>query len=76
MKGYSSNFVLFPAKSELTSEDENTRHVFFLDFNDEYQDLTKYSLIQQLNLPQLTDKRTGRTTQLINSFTTYGLLTI
>ena len=28
----------------------------FLDFNDEYQDLTKYSLIQQLNLPQLTAK--------------------
>ena len=46
-----------PAKSELTSEDETlTRHVFFLDFNDEYQDLTKYSLIQQLNLPQLTAK--------------------
>ena len=30
--------------------------MFFLDFNDEYQDLTKYSLIQQLNLPQLTAK--------------------
>ena len=28
----------------------------FLDFNNEYQDLTKYSLIQQLNLPQLTAK--------------------
>ena len=28
---------LFPAKSELTSEDETlTKHVFFLDFNDEY----------------------------------------
>ena len=54
--GYSSNLFI-PAKSELTSEDETlTRHVFFLDFNDEYQDLTKYSLIQQLNLPQLTAK--------------------
>ena len=53
-KGYSSNFFI-PAKSGLTSEDEIlTRHVFFLDFNNEYQDLTKYSLIQQLNLPQLT----------------------
>ena len=30
--------------------------MFFLDFNDEYQDLTKYSLIQKLNLPQLTAK--------------------
>ena len=55
-EGYSSNLFI-PAKSELTSEDETlTRHVFFLDFNNEYQDLTKYSLIQQLNLPQLTAK--------------------
>ena len=47
-EGYSSNL------SELTSQDETlTRHVFFLEFNDEYQDLTKYSLIQKLNLPQL-----------------------
>ena len=30
--------------------------MFFLAFNDEYQDLTKYSLIQQLNLPQLMAK--------------------
>ena len=60
-EGYSSNLFI-PAKSELTSEDETlTRHVFFLEFNDEYQDLTKYSLIQQLNLPQPTAKRTGRT---------------
>ena len=35
-EGYSSNLFI-PAKSELTSEDETlTRHVFFLDFNDEY----------------------------------------
>ena len=55
-EGYSSNLFI-PAKSELTSEDKIlTRHVFFLDFNDEYQDLTKYSLIEQLNLPQLTAK--------------------
>ena len=55
-EGYSSNLFI-PAKSELTSEDKTlTRHVFFLDFNDEYQDLTRYSLIQQLNLPQLTAK--------------------
>ena len=38
-EGYSSNLFI-PAKSELTSEDETlTRHVFFLDFNNEYQDL-------------------------------------
>ena len=55
-EGYNSN-LFFPAKSELTSKDETlTRHIFFLDFIDEYQDLTKYSLIQQLNLPQLTSK--------------------
>ena len=45
-EGYSIVICLIPAKSELTSEDETlTRHVFFLDFNDEYQDLTKYSVI-------------------------------
>ena len=55
-EGYSSNLFI-PAKSKLASEDETlTRHVFFLEFNDEYQDLTKYSLIQQLNLPQLMAK--------------------
>ena len=55
-EGYSSNLFV-PAKSELSSEDETlTRHVFFLDFNKEYQDLTKYSLIQKLNLPQLMQR--------------------
>ena len=55
-EGYSSNLFI-PAKSELTSEDETlTRHIFFLEFNNEYQDLTKYSPIQQLNLPQLTSE--------------------
>ena len=55
-EGYNSNLFI-PAKSELTSEDKTlTRHVFLLEFNDEYQDLTKYSLIQQLNLPQLTSE--------------------
>ena len=53
-EGYSSNLFI-PAKSELTSEDETlTQHVFFLHFNEEYQDLTKYSLIQQLQIQQLT----------------------
>ena len=43
-EGCSSNLFI-PAKSKLTSEDETlTRHVFFLEFNDEYQDLTKYSV--------------------------------
>ena len=53
-EGYSSNLFI-PAKSELTSEDETfTWHVFFLHFNEEYQDLTRYSLIKQLHIEQLT----------------------
>ena len=53
-EGYSSNLFI-PAKSELTSEDETlTRYVFFLHFNEEYQNLTRYSLIQQLQIQQLT----------------------
>ena len=56
MKAIGSSLFI-PAESELASEDETlTRHVFFLDFSDECQDLAKYSLIQQLNLPQLTAK--------------------
>ena len=70
-EGYSSSLFI-PAKSELTSEDETLRrHVFFLDFNDEYQDLTKYSLIQQLNLPQLTAKELEELPQQTNSFATH-----
>ena len=52
-EGYSSNLFL-PAKSELTSEDETlTSHVFFLHFNEEYQDLTRYSLIKRLQIEQM-----------------------
>ena len=55
-EGYSSNLFI-PAKSELTSEDETlTQHVFFLHLNEEYQILTRYSLIQQLQIQQLTPK--------------------
>ena len=55
-EGYSSNLFI-PAKSELISEDETlTQHVFFLHFNEEYQNLTRYSLIQQLQIQQLTPK--------------------
>ena len=38
---------------------------------DSHQDLTKYSLIQQLNLPQLTAKELEETTQQTNSFATH-----
>ena len=45
----------FQLSLNYTSEDETlTRHVFFSEFNDEYHNLTKYSLIQKLNLPQIT----------------------
>ena len=55
-EAYSTN-IYIPAKSELTSHDpELTRHVFFLDFNEEYQDLTRYSMIEDLHLEQLTQE--------------------
>ena len=72
-EGYSSNLFI-PAKSEITSEDETLmRHVFFLEFNDEYQDLTKYSPIQQLNLPQLT---AGELRDLPNQLTALQPITL
>ena len=53
-EAYSTN-IYIPAKSEITSHDpELTRHTFFLEFNQEYQNLTKYSLIKELHLEQLT----------------------
>ena len=53
-EAYSTN-IFIPAKSELTSHDPQlTRHTFFLDFNEEYQDLTKYSMIQDLHFERLT----------------------
>ena len=55
-EAYSTN-IFIPAKSELTSHDpELTRHVFFLEFNEEYQNLTKYSMIQNLHFEQLTQQ--------------------
>ena len=53
-EAYSTN-IFIPAKSELTSQDPQlTRHTFFLEFNEEYQDLTRYSMIQDLHFEQLT----------------------
>ena len=55
-EAYSAN-IYIPAKSELTSHDpELTRHVFFLDFNEEYQNLAQYSMIEDLHFEQLTEK--------------------
>ena len=32
------------------------RHVYFLQFNEDYQNLTKYSLIEDLGIKELTDR--------------------
>ena len=53
-EAYSTN-IFIPAKSELTSHDPQlTRHMFFLEFNEEYQDLTRYSMIKDLHFEELT----------------------
>ena len=55
-EAYSSNLYI-PAKSELTSRDDTVvRHVYFQQFNEDYQNLTKYSLIEDLGIKQLTDR--------------------
>ena len=55
-EAYSSNLYI-PAKSELTSTDDTVvRHVYFQQFNEDYQNLTKYSLIEDLGIKELTDQ--------------------
>ena len=55
-EAYSSNLYI-PAKSELTNRDDIViRHVYFQQFNEDYQNLTKYSLIEDLGIKQLTDR--------------------
>ena len=55
-EAYSSNLYI-PAKSELTSRDDTMiRHVHFQKFNENYQNLTKYSLIEDLGIKKLTDR--------------------
>ena len=52
----SSNLYI-PAKSELTSRDDTVvRHNYFQQFNEKYQNLTKYSLIEDLGIEKLTNK--------------------
>ena len=52
-----SNNLFIPAKSELTSTDSSlVRHNYFQKFNEEYQDITRYSLIEDLGIVQLTPK--------------------
>ena len=52
-----SNNLYIPAKSELTSRDDTVvRHNYFQQFNEKYQNLTKYSLIEDLGIEKLTNK--------------------
>ena len=55
-EAYSCNLYI-PAKSELTSRDDTVvGHVYFQQFNEDYQNLTKYSLIEDLGIKQLTER--------------------
>ena len=55
-EAYSNNLYI-PAKSELTSRDDTlVQHNYFQQFNPQYQNLTKYSLIEDLGIKKLTDK--------------------
>ena len=55
-EAYGSNLYI-PAKSELTSRDDTViRHNYFQQFNEKYQNLTKYSLIEDLGIEKLTNK--------------------
>ena len=49
-EAYSNNLYI-PAKSELTSRDDTVvRHNYFQQLNEKYQNLTKYSLIEDLGI--------------------------
>ena len=55
-EAYSSNLFI-PAKSELTSKDNAVvRHTYFQQFNKDYQNITRYSVIEDLGLIKLTKK--------------------
>ena len=56
-----SNNLFIPAKSELTSTDSSlVWHNYFQKFNEEYQDITRYSLIEDLGIVQLTPKEIAK----------------
>ena len=56
-EAYSSNLFI-PAKSELTSTDSSlVRHNYFQKFNEEYQNITRYSLIKDLGIVKLKPKK-------------------
>ena len=50
-----SNNLFIPAKSELTSKDNAVvRHTYFQQFNEDHQNITRYTLIEDLGLIKLT----------------------
>ena len=56
-----SNNLFIPAKSELTSTNNSlVRHNYLQKFNEEYQDITRYSLIEDLGIVQLTSKEIAK----------------
>ena len=56
-----SNNLFIPAKSKLTSMDSSlVRHNYFQQFNEQYQNLTRYSLIEDLGIVQLTPKEIAK----------------
>ena len=56
-----SNNLFIPAKSELTSTDSSlVRHNYFQQFNEQYQNLTRYSLIEDLGIVHLTPKEIAK----------------
>ena len=56
-----SNNLFIPAKSELTSTDSSmVRHNYFQQFNEQYQNITKYSLIEDLGIVQLMPKEIAK----------------
>ena len=56
-----SNNLFIPAKSELTSTDcSMVRHNYFQQFNEQYQNITRYSLIEDLGIVQLAPKEIAK----------------
>ena len=63
-----SNNLFIPAKSELTSTDSSlVRHNYFQKFNEEYQDITRYSLIEDLGIVQLTPKEIAKIPDMLTA---------
>ena len=56
-----SNNLFIPAKLELTSTNSSlVRHNYFQKFNEQYQNITRYSLIEDLGIVQLTPKEIAK----------------